>query len=609
MARARTRAYLPSALAFACALGSAAWAAPHDFTGIAGKRADRPLHYYRSKTDRARSGAPRPENLPTLTGNSARAIYYGGRVITNVVVVPVFWTSSVDAAVQSQIPGFLSTLTASSYMDWLEEYDTIGLSGQDGKPGSNQHIGRGTATSPVIITPSNMSTSLADADIAGELAAQLDAGALPAPVTDGKGNVNSLYMIEFPPGFTIDLLGKTNCSSFCGYHETMLYKGLSVPYAVMPDLNDCSGSCGTGFGWVTSIHSHELVEAVTDTEAGLLTGLMLARPLGWYDPADNTELADICDPFSPAPGITGGTATVAGYTVQLVWSNFAGACVAGIPICDGTSGQPSCRPCTAYDDGAACTGGTPFCQTDPTATNAGQCVGCTGDEGCSAPTPLCDPGTSTCRACKPADCSGATPLCGTSGACVQCDGTDYAMCQGATPLCDLSTGTCVACLSGLDCTRGAPVCDPSTHLCRACVSDGDCDGQVCDTTSDATRGQCVACVADRDCTFGTCDVTTHTCAIAPRDAGADAGGERASGGSRYPNPDTGRCDCRAGRSGGGKSGAAAASLAAVMGLFMRRARRRATSRSEVVRGARRGRLAGEASEGTQSAPTPRTRRG
>ncbi len=467
-------------------------------------------------------------------------------------VVPVFWTTDVDSTTQSQIPGFLSAITASPYIDWLEEYDTIGLLGQaDGLPGSNQHIGRGTSITPITIAPMNTATTLTDPDIQTELAAQLTSGALPAPTTDGAGNVNSLYMIEFPDAYSINLEGHLSCSSFCGYHFTISYGGLSVPYAVMPGIGGCDGNCGTGFGWETSIHSHELMEAITDTEVGFTESeSSFARPLAWYDPDDNMELADICDPFAPAAGVTNaGTDTILGYEVQRIWSDFAATCVSMIPICDGSTTEPSCRPCTTYDDGVDCTGATPVCQTSTTAPNAGWCVGCLVDSTCPATTPICDTTSNTCRACMASDCVSPTPVCSSTGACVECDAKNQTACNGKTPLCDEAAGTCVGCLSNKDCSGDTPICDLKTNTCQACKTNSDCsNGKVCDTSKDGDKGQCVDCNKNRDCAVGKCAASTHTCVVppAPPDAGHDAGnGNGDAPPSEPPAGSSGGCACRA----------------------------------------------------------------
>src|SRR5215471_7001655 len=144
--------------------------------------------------------------------------YYGGRVISNVQVAVVFWTANVNFTTQNQIKGFYSTINNSPYIDMLSEYNTVGLTGfADGMPGSNQTIGRGTVIGPYTITPSVTSTTVDDSQIISELQAQIAAHNLPDPATDGAGNVNTLYMVYFPLGYTITLQGFSSCVQFCAY--------------------------------------------------------------------------------------------------------------------------------------------------------------------------------------------------------------------------------------------------------------------------------------------------------------------------------------------------------------------------------------------------------
>jgi hypothetical protein len=63
----------------------------------------------------------------------------------------------------------------------------------------------------------------------------------------------------------------------------------------------------TAFDALTGTSSHELCEAITDPVPGS----------GWYDNA-NGEIGDIC---------AWNFKKVAGYTVQLEWSNVQGKCV------------------------------------------------------------------------------------------------------------------------------------------------------------------------------------------------------------------------------------------------------------------------------------------
>jgi MYXO-CTERM domain-containing protein len=429
----------------------------------------------------AAHGVYRLENGKLPTSNmpfSSDLKYFGGHVISNVNIVEVAWNSSVDSAYMTQLQGFYKAIVVSPFIDWMTEYDTIGLSGfADLLPGTNQHIGRGSFGGNFVITPSTSSTTITDTDIQNELVAQLTKAALPAPTVDVGGGVNSLYMFDFPAGASITLVNISSCSSFGAYHFTVKYNGMDVPYGVHPN-------CGYSFNTSTLIHSHELAEAITDTEVGAVeynTTNLCMRPLAWTTIASTAwasqEAGDLCE---------GTSAQIATYTVQKIWSNYAQGCVAEIPICDGVLIPPACRPCNTYDSGNACTNACAL-----GGTKSGQCVTCTG----------------------------AYPN----------------ACTGPTPVCDDATYTCVGCLKNADCTQAAmPICDATSHTCRACTSDGDCGGGdagaadagaslVCDLATDMQTGQCVACNTDAQC-GAKAHCTAHACVpIMVVEAGPEVG--------------------------------------------------------------------------------------
>lgn len=361
--------------------------------------------------------------------------YWGGRVISNVEIVEISWTGNVSQNYLQQLSGFYTAIVNSPFMDWMSEYDTINRKGVDGQPGSNQHIGRGTFVGIFTIQPGNGSTLLNTQQVAAELSAQITSGKLPMPSTDAAGNVNTLYMIDFPAGYDIDLFGYHACQQYGAFHFTMMFNGKSVPYGVHPD-------CGYQFQEATIVHSHELAEAISDMEVGLADPNGPAqRPMAWQ--SNNGEDGDLCQ---------GTQGQVAGYTVQGIWSNFANGCVVQIPVCDGTTQPPNCRQCKSPDGG--CTGAKPACATSGPLT--GQCVQCTGTEpeACQGATPTCNDSTNTCVGClMNADCKTAT----------------------------------------------APVCDVASTTCRGCKSDSECAMGKCDTQNDAQAGSCVACNVDTDC--------------------------------------------------------------------------------------------------------------
>jgi hypothetical protein len=302
--------------------------------------------------------------------------YYGGRVISNVAVVAVFWTANVDVTIQQRIGSFYASVADSGYVDWLSEYDTLGRTGAGGQAGSQQHIGRGRFAGAFTITPSTSSNTLDNDQIAAELAAQIAAGSLPQPALDAAGNVNSLYMVELPPSYTVTFLGATSCTGFCSYHWATSIDGRSVPYVVLADMHGCARACGQGFDDATILRSHEIAEAITDTESALVDPADITAgndvyPMAWSaDGGAKGEIADLC--FN---AFQGDNDTVAGYAVQKLWSNYEGKCVVGVPICDGVVQPPACRACTHYDDGAACSGDEPVCDEA-----TGRCRACQGSE-------------------------------------------------------------------------------------------------------------------------------------------------------------------------------------------------------------------------------------
>src|ERR1043166_3056126 len=261
----------------------------------------------------------------------AHLSYFGGPVISNVHVVQVLYGSG---SYNAQVAGTTSptmgqfygdlTGTNSGYVSLLTQYNTPATGG------TNQTIGNGTFDGLFQIVPSagNNGSTISDTQIQSELLAQITAGHLPAPVLDAAGNVNTLYMIFFPPGKTITQGGSSSCvaGGFCAYHGTTstLLNGHNVLYGVHPDMQ--SGLCSTGgcgnagvFCNYSSFTSHDLTEAITDADVGIAT--TFAPPLAWYDMV-NGEIGDICNGQQGSYVANGTT-----YTIQLEFSNAANNCV------------------------------------------------------------------------------------------------------------------------------------------------------------------------------------------------------------------------------------------------------------------------------------------
>ena len=247
--------------------------------------------------------------------------YYGGRVIEKAEVVAVSWGDSVSPEIASGMGPFYKAALGSSYMDWLSEYDT-GVNAVDGSPGTGQHVGRGSLKAAVVIHPKAHGKVLSDAAIRKELTAQITARKLPAP------GPNTIYMLNFPNGISIEQGGSRSCSSggFCAYHNSFRRRGKEIDYGVLPDLgpgSGCETGCGHGtvFDNQTSVASHEMIETVTDPEVGLAKGL--GPPLAWYDQKGG-EIGDLCNGMQGKLHAASGKA----YSVQKEWSNKSKACIA-----------------------------------------------------------------------------------------------------------------------------------------------------------------------------------------------------------------------------------------------------------------------------------------
>ena len=262
----------------------------------------------------------------------AHLSYFGGPVVSNPHVVQILYgTGSYNPQVGGNssptMGNFFGDLlgTNSGYISLFSQYST-NFSG-----GTNQTIGNGTFDGlfQIVPTAGNNGSTIHDSSIQAELLAQINAGHIPAPILDSAGNVNTIYMIYFPPGKTIiDPQGATSCvaGGFCAYHGTTSNTRNSkhLLYGVMPDMqagSGCSSGCGTSsvFGNYTSVTSHELSETITDADVGIATNI--AAPLAWYDRI-NGEIGDICN------GQQGSyTANNTTYTIQFEFSNAANNCV------------------------------------------------------------------------------------------------------------------------------------------------------------------------------------------------------------------------------------------------------------------------------------------
>lgn len=242
-----------------------------------------------------------PDKIASAAPPGSHLTYFGGPVLTNISVHPVYWNANTQF--QSNLDAFYKAVTNSALFDMLSQYSGIG---------------RGSGVNGFI--DNRTTTRVSDAAIHTELNRLFTAGSLPAPAA------NAYYPVHFPSGVQITAPdGSRSCVVFCAYHGTYVRNGVNVNYGVIPDQGGgCAGGCGTNAQRVNnldSVASHELIEATTDPAVGLAT--TFAPPLAWYDP-NNGEIGDICN---GQQGTTVGGDGVT-YTIQLEFSNTASNCVA-----------------------------------------------------------------------------------------------------------------------------------------------------------------------------------------------------------------------------------------------------------------------------------------
>jgi hypothetical protein len=222
---------------------------------------------------------------------SAHLDYNGGPLLTHVQVYTIFWGTKWSSASGTHLMGklnaFYQAILVSPLIDQLGEYSVPGKA-----------IGHGAYIGTKVITAQAPVGSITDSVIRTRLKSWIAAGTVP------KNTKNTLYFIYLDPGIISIMGGSKSCQNYCGYHD---HTG-SVYYAVMP-YPTCSGCLGgmKAFDALTGTSSHELCEAITDPVPGS----------GWYDGV-NGEIGDIC---------AWNFKKVAGYTVQLEWSNKKNKCV------------------------------------------------------------------------------------------------------------------------------------------------------------------------------------------------------------------------------------------------------------------------------------------
>jgi hypothetical protein len=240
----------------------------------------------------------RPAVRPRLEALEERRLMtvtnLGGPVLPHVEVQPVYlgtqWTTPGSAAsgMVGPLDTFLSGVVKGPYMDMLTK--------------AGYGVGRGSFDAPLFtsgtITNGPPPASISQADLEAMLWKDINQGLLKAP------DANRLYLVFVQPGMTVTIPGDK--SKFAGFHDAFL--GINgggamakVRYAVVlyPGPNTTvTNQYGVSLSprdQLTTLASHEVVEAVTDPDATLHFGTVeLARP-AWKDLSNSVALSEIAD--------------------------------------------------------------------------------------------------------------------------------------------------------------------------------------------------------------------------------------------------------------------------------------------------------------------------
>ena len=333
-----------------------------------------------------RVGAGVKSDVTPETGTLA---YYGGKVVSSVNLYAIYWGSA--GSYQAQLDPFLQAAAGPGFLGWLGEYDT-----------PTQNIGGGTFAGSIVDANAPGGTTIDDSQIQAEVINLVNAGQLPAP--DG----NTAYFFFFPSGVNVTLGGQgSSCSTFCGYHDTIVSGSTEAYYGVLPDPATCGANCdnqgGNYFADLTSVTTHELHELVTDPEVGIAIA----------NSADGGTVSRVAErggspPRARRSAISApGSTPMKGYNVQLEWSDQANACIAPggtVPDAgtidsgdDGTaidSGGADVGTVDSGDDGGGSYGGTVDSGDDGAAAEAGDDAGACAHDMCTTGDPLdptCDP--------------------------------------------------------------------------------------------------------------------------------------------------------------------------------------------------------------------------
>jgi len=223
----------------------------------------------------------------------------GGRVLTDVEVILVFWGSFWSATPapspsRDQYEQAIRGIVTGPYMSELTQY---------------RGVGQGSVIFSEIFDGTSPVNGYTDSDVVTMLKGRFANNAsMPQPASGH----NRFYAVIAPQGINNSL------TQFAGQHQSFTFNGSTAYYAWV----DNTGSL-TGHDCVTKVFSHELVEACTNPDVDTSNNSILVQGTKSDGSAvKNDEIGDTCNNEFANVDMNGITCSVQSY-----WSNSANTCV------------------------------------------------------------------------------------------------------------------------------------------------------------------------------------------------------------------------------------------------------------------------------------------
>jgi len=186
---------------------------------------------------------------PSYGANPGQLDDHGAAVVSNAAFLPIFYDGATATALRSGIDAMVGNFSNSDPgMKVITQYSKSGNA-----------ISASLTHSADFVDNQPSTRRISDSGVRSYLSGLFSAGRISA-------NPSTVYGVYLPQG-TVSTLGRyRSCSSYCGYHSSYTYNGMTILYAVFP-YNDCSGCSLSGktvLDITTIVTGHEIREAITD---------------------------------------------------------------------------------------------------------------------------------------------------------------------------------------------------------------------------------------------------------------------------------------------------------------------------------------------------------